>query len=89
MFHLNKPYNILTAKYLIKKEHELIIKVRGHPNIIRSAGYKTEGTICSNIKINPIMYNVLEHAENGSISKFIRQTGPIEEDVARLFAAQI
>lgn len=79
----------MTAKYLIKKEHELITKVRGHPNIVKSAGYNTEGTICSNIKTSPIMYNVLEHAENGSISKFIRQTGPIEENVARLFAAQI
>lgn len=35
------------------------------------------------------MYNALEYAQNGAFSTYIRQTGPLEESLARMFAFQI
>mmetsp|Transcript_41580 Transcript_41580/g.47988 ORF Transcript_41580/g.47988 Transcript_41580/m.47988 type:complete len:124 (+) Transcript_41580:137-508(+) len=74
---------------LIKREFEINEMVAGHPNIIQPIGYNTEGVILNNDRFEPIMYNVLEVAENGEISRFIRETGPLEEEIGRFYAAQI
>ena len=37
----------------------------------------------------PVMYNVLEYAEHGSLCNFIKYTGPLEEEVVRLYFLQI
>lgn len=35
------------------------------------------------------MYNVLEYAQHGALSKFVRYTGGLEEEIARLYIYQI
>lgn len=39
--------------------------------------------------VQNIKYNVLEVADNGALSRFIRSTGPVEENVAKFMFAQL
>ena len=85
----DKNFTKDSSKILLQRENELLQKLEWHPNIINSVGYKCEGLLTHEGKSESIHYNVLEYASNSTLSKFIRCTGGIEEELARPMALQL
>lgn len=86
----DKGYSYDHGSSMIKKEHMLLQTLKEHPNILKSYHYSTDGSLEKEGEIEKeIMYNVLEFAEHGSLSFFIRTTGHFEEEVARFQFAQM
>ncbi|CAI2381197.1 unnamed protein product [Moneuplotes crassus] len=85
----DKKYSQQVIETLVKREADMLSTLEGHPNIIRCMGSELNGTFTMHNKSEPVVYNVLEYAENGAFSAFVRSTGPIEEQIARLFTAQV
>lgn len=85
----DKNYPQQSAAAMLEREHELLQNLEGHPNIIKSYRVNLDGNVVSNNQSESIMYNILEYAKHGALSNFVRYTGPIEEEIARLFILQI
>lgn len=85
----DKNYKRLTAENMLKREHEMLEKLVDHPNIISPLGWNFDGEVVTQSGSEKVMYNVLEYAQNGAISRFIRYTGGLEEELARLFILQM
>lgn len=64
-------------------------KLCSHPNILNAVYSNPDGKMNIAGKTEDVMYNLLEIAENGPISNFIRVTGPIEEDLVRFMFLQL
>lgn len=60
-----------------------------HPNIVNSLGYNTDGVAQLADGIHGIRYMVLEKCKNGSLSTIVRQTGPLEENIAKFLFLQL
>jgi serine/threonine protein kinase len=84
----DKNYHPSVAKSMLLKEHTLLQNLQEHPNIINSYSVNVNGVACLESESENIMYSVLEYAEHGPLSNFIRLTGGIEEDISRLFMFQ-
>lgn len=67
----------------------MLQKLSWHPNIIKSLEIRLDGTLAHQGMTETVVYNVIELAENGSLSKYIRFTGSIEEELARLLSLQL
>lgn len=89
VIHGDQKFAKVAAANLVQKEHDVLQFLEGHPNILKSLCYNINGVISNQDKSEGIMYNVLEHAENGALSNFIRYTGPLEEEIGRFFSYQI
>lgn len=74
---------------MLQRENDMLEKLVDHPNIISPLGLKFDGEATMNGVTEKIMYNVLEYAHNGAISRFVRYTGGLEEEIARFFILQI
>lgn len=74
---------------MIEHEHNALIRVEKHPNIIKSFSTNAEGTLKYGDRTESIKYSVLEHAANGVFSNYIMTSGPLEEEIARFFAIQL
>jgi len=85
----DKKYSENISASIINREAEMLSKLQNHPNVIGWLGSNLEGSLTVGSQSENIMYNVLELAANGSFSKIIRYTGPIEEEIARLYVLQI
>ena len=85
----DKNYDRNTAAEILYNEHQILEKLQLHPNIINSYGVQLDGIAKMGDEKEPIMYSVLEFAEHGSISNFVRYTGPIEERIAKFFFLQM
>lgn len=85
----DKNYSFDHGANMIMKEHILMQSLWDHPNILKSYQANLEGVVEKESETENVMYNVLEFAEHGSLSFFIRTTGPIEEEVARFQFIQI
>lgn len=85
----DKNFVKCAAAAMLEREHETLKKLEGHPNIIKSLGINLEGTLSAQNASEDIMYNVLEFAKYGALSNFVRYTGGIEEEIARLFVLQM
>lgn len=85
----DKNFVKCAAAAMLEREHETLQKLEGHPNIIKSLGINLNGTVSTQSASEDIMYNVLEFAKYGALSNFVRYTGGIEADVARLFVLQM
>ena len=85
----DKKYSQAAASAMVEREHEMLQKLEGHPNVIRSFGVNLDGVLSANEQTENIMYSVIELAKNGALSNFVRYTGGIEEEIARLYAHQI
>ena len=85
----DKQYEDSFATNILNKEHELLFKLQDHPNIINSFGVNSEGVFESNSRSEKIIYNLIEYAPNGTLSEYIRKTGPVEEEIARFFMFQV
>jgi serine/threonine protein kinase len=80
----DKGYSYEHGASMIMKEHMLLQNLKEHPNILQSYQASCEGVIEKEGETEKeIMYNILEFAEHGSLSFFIRTTGHLEEEIAR------
>lgn len=64
-------------------------KLDEHPNILNSFMTNPDGVLKNGVREEPVMYNLIELAENGPISKYIRITGAIEEDLVKFMFLQL
>lgn len=85
----DKNYAEGVAEKMLLSEHEVLQRLHTHPNIINSYDINFDGIASMDDEHMDVMYNVLEFAENGPLSHFIRYTGAIEEDISRLFILQV
>lgn len=86
----DKGYTYEHGANMVTKEHTLLQNLKEHPNILKSYHASWEGTIDKEGETEKeIMYNILEFAEHGSLSFFIRTTGHLEEEIVRFQFNQI
>ena len=85
----DKNYTKSAAASMLQREHEMLQRLESHPNIIKSLGVNFEGEVVTKKISENIMYNVLEYAPHGAISNFIRYTGGLDEEIARLYILHI
>lgn len=86
----DKGYSYEHGANMIMKEHMLLQNLEEHPNILKSFHVSLEGTLeKEGTTEKDIMYNILEFAEHGSLSFFVRTTGPLEEEIARFMFLQM
>lgn len=85
----DKNFDHVMSSEILNREHSLLQKLVGHPNIINSIETNLKGTLEYQGKMEHIYYTVLEYAEHGALSNFVRRTGPLEEELARVLALQI
>ena len=81
------PYK--AACVMAVREAEILESIEGHPNIIKAFDTNLQGVITHNGQSETVVYTRLEHAANGAISDFVRYSGPLEEQVARLMMTQL
>lgn len=84
----DKNYTKSAAASMLQREHEMLQKLADHPNVIKSLGINFDGVVVLKNESESIMYNVLEYAPHGALSNFVRYTGGIEEEIARLYVLQ-
>lgn len=89
MLRKDKGYDLSKGARMMEKEHERMILIEGHPNILQSYTTNTAGVLDINGKHTDVMYNVLELAENGNLAYMIRATGGVHEDLAKFQFLQI
>ena len=77
------------AKKMILNEWKALQMVQNHPNILNVNEINFDGIATLDWENEEISYLVLDYAEHGPLSNFIRITGGLEEDVARLIIMQL
>lgn len=85
----DKKYTYERGLKLLKREHCITTRVENHPNILNSHFSNPDGVLAFGTKQEQIMYNLIEYAENGALSSYIRITGPIEENIVRFMFIQM
>lgn len=86
----DKGYSYEHGANMIMKEHMLLQNLEEHPNILKSHHVSLEGTLeKEGTTEKDIMYNILEFAEHGSLSFFVRTTGHMEEEITRFMFRQM
>jgi len=85
----DKNLSPVAASAMLEREHEMLVQLQAHPNIIRSHLTCLDGQLSAKGQSEPVMYNVLELAKHGALSNFVRHTGGMEQEVARLYACQL
>lgn len=85
----DKGYSDRISQKLIENEMTVMSKLGEHPNIVNALGCNTNGVAYLADGNHSITYLVLEWWKNGSLSTIIRQTGPLEEDIARFLFLQL
>jgi serine/threonine protein kinase len=85
----DKKFSDSYASHLLIREHEMLQKLEGHPNIIKSNSLNWEGKLVYHDKTESVMYLVLEYAKHRAISDFIGTTGGLEENIASLYVLQL
>ena len=73
----DKKYPTEIADKMLKREHKMLSLLKSHPNIIDSYRINLDGFATMDDKCEKVKYNVIEFAENGPLSNFIRYTGAI------------
>ena len=84
-----KNFSPEKVEKMLFKEYYLSELLTGHPNILKCLSSVTDGKLDTGISVLDVKYNVLEVSPNGSLSRFIRETGPVEEEVARFMFIQL
>lgn len=75
--------------YILREEHDRMVILEGHPNILKSYGTFAEGQLCTELGSNKVAYNVIELAENGTFSHFIRTYGGLGETLSKFPFMQV
>ena len=74
-----KGLDIMETEYLRMKT------IEGHPNVLKCYFTNSTGVLRSGFECEDVIYNIIEFAENGSLSKIIRSTGGLGEDLAKFY----
>ena len=85
----DKTFSKVKGINIIEAEHLRMKTVEGHPNILKSYYNNSTGSLSVGLEYEDVMYNVIELAENGSMSKIIRSTGGLDEDLTKFYFLQI
>jgi len=85
----DKGYSEDLSKNLVENEFGVMTRLGAHPNIVNWVGANSEGTAALADGVHSIRYLVLECCKHGSLSSVIRQTGPLEETVAKFLFLQL
>ena len=85
----DKNYPVDVADNMLKREHKMLSSLKSHPNIIKSYGINLDGVATMDDDCERIKYHVLEFAESGPLSNFIRYTGPLEESISYIHIQQL
>lgn len=85
----DKQYGTKQGQHLACKEHQILSDLQGHPNLVQSVEVNPNGIIETEGETQNCVYQVLDLADNGALSTFIRKTGPLEEELARFFIVQV
>jgi serine/threonine protein kinase len=85
----DKKYDAKFEASLLSKEFCILNSLSPHPNIITTHDISLLGLYESSDFSGTWMYAALEYAENGALSTFIKETGPLEEEIVRFYAYQI
>lgn len=84
-----KKFSIEKVDKMLNKELVISELLSGHPNILKCLSSVTDGILNTGNSVQEIRYNVLEIWQNGTLSRFIRSTGPVEEPIARFLFCQL
>lgn len=79
----DKGFSEKSGAKVLFEEHDRMTKLNGHPNILQSYGTFTDGKLIDENCQSDVMYNVLELAENGTLSRFIKLTGGLGEHLVK------
>ena len=86
----DKGYTREVATKLIELEVQTMLNVGSHPNIVNIVDSNAFGVARLPVSgLEEVKYIVLEKCANGSLSKYIRHTGPLEEQIARFLFLQL
>uniref|UniRef100_A0A7S3JKZ1 Protein kinase domain-containing protein n=1 Tax=Euplotes harpa TaxID=151035 RepID=A0A7S3JKZ1_9SPIT len=85
----DKGYASEMESMIVLREYFVMEHIGEHPNIIKHYSCNPEGMIVHNDVQQPICYNVMEYCANGSLSTIVRNTGAIEESIARFMFVQL
>ena len=85
----DKGYSDGLSRKLVENEHFIATRIGQHPNLVKILSYNSNGTAILTDGTHPINYLVMENCKNGALSNIIRQTGPLEEDIAKFLFMQL
>ena len=86
----NKRFSVEKVERMLYKEYFISEELQNHPNILKWLGSVNEGVLETESQgAQMIKYNILEVAQNGSLSRYIRLTGPWVEDCAKFLFWQV
>ena len=77
------------ASRMLREEHQRMVKVQDHPNILKSYGAFNDGELVTELGLAHIQYNVLELAQNGSLSQLVRKLGGLGQTLVKFPFMQI
>mmetsp|Transcript_19373 Transcript_19373/g.17182 ORF Transcript_19373/g.17182 Transcript_19373/m.17182 type:complete len:246 (+) Transcript_19373:33-770(+) len=75
--------------YMLKEEHNRMLKVQDHPNVLKSFGTFSDGELVTAQGATCLQYNALELAENGSLSQLVRKIGGLGQTLVKFPFMQI
>lgn len=84
-----KNFSSEKVEKMLFKEYYVSEILKDHPNILKCLNWVTTGKLNTGNSTQDVRYNVLEIAKNGSLSRFIRATGPLEEELAKFLFVQL
>jgi serine/threonine protein kinase len=85
----DKNFSIEKVERILFKEYYISEILSDHPNILKCLYSVADGILDTGSYVEPARYNVMEICKNGSLSRFVRGTGPIEETIAKFLFRQL
>ena len=85
----DKGYSDAISQQLVVNEFLVMQNLGYHPNLVNSFGWNPNGKALLADGVHDIRYLVLEKCKNGSLSTIIRNTGPLEEGIAKFLFFQL
>ena len=74
---------------ILETEHITMKLVEGHPNILKTYKGNEVGVVEIEHDFYDAMYNIIEVAENGSLSNIVKHTGGLGENLSKFYFLQI
>ena len=85
----DKEFTKVKGAQIVEDEHKIMKTIEGHPNVLKSYFSNSAGILKSGFESKEVMYNAIELADNGSMSKIIRNTGGLDEVWSKFYFLQI
>lgn len=85
----DKGYESEMESMMVLREYLVMEHIGEHPNIIKHFSCNPEGVLNLDNQCQSIGYNVMEYCENGTLASIIKNTGALEESIARFIFTQL